>query len=329
VVFEAAITQYGELRTELEHARAGLEATLRVLLHDIKDSISFIESRVKTSKSIQDNIIRDRAYPSEPLPIDEFLDGWGDIIGARVVAFYERDIKAIVRIITNSVHILSDQTSVEIEEKLTDRDILRGSKFGYRATHINFPLTRFAGKYAALNGRIPVEIQVRTLFSDTWARHSHKMIYKNEEEVPPETRRRFDAIAATLEGMDAQVEDIFAVNAKGVTVGRPIAEEISWIEVVDRIVSRTGLKLTEDDISGLFAAFSNAVHKATPEEFEKNVLEAWEAFGGGDFKRFRVNDAVFALKVALFAADSRKFVSLIPLYHRRLVNDIIYIAKSE
>jgi len=54
------------------------------------------------------------------------------------------------------------------------------------------------------------EIQVRTVLQDAWATIAHHLSYKQESHVPPQLRRKLNALSASFETADDQFERIRA-----------------------------------------------------------------------------------------------------------------------
>src|SRR5438067_7266221 len=179
-----------------------MAAHTKAMVYPFANQIDRIESRTKEFISIRDNYLDQYGVPSSLITLDEFLRDATDLIGVRVVAYYNADVDNI----RNTLTEIHPQASVE--EKLTVHDINRGSRFGYRAVHVNFQFSEERLFRDQPRSSAGVEIQIRTILSDAWARHSHKLVYKSDRPPPDEVLRAFAGTAAMLETADGQIERI-------------------------------------------------------------------------------------------------------------------------
>jgi putative GTP pyrophosphokinase len=152
-----------------------------------------VETRVKDEKSFLDKVLR-KSYDS---PFDEVED----IAGVRVICYYNEDLTVIDEIIKNQFVVTSySNKSQELDE----------DQFGYASNHYVVELNKDwlkAPNYRGLEG-LKVEIQVRTILMHAWAAISHKLLYKKNEDVPKEFKRKLNRLSALIELADEQFDDI-------------------------------------------------------------------------------------------------------------------------
>lgn len=324
--FAQAEATYEQIRHLLDHVERALLASVALVLAPRLDDVALLESRVKSTKSIADNI---RLYrppaPGALVEFDEFVAESKDIVGCRVVTYYEHDIDPLIELLLAKIALLSGQQGSVVSQKLTRGDALRGSQFGYRAAHITFPLSHYFDVLSIFPAGIPAEIQVRSLLSDSWARHSHRFLYKAT--ASPETHRGFDGLAAMLETVDARIQELVS-NPSPMPECKALSEEISWTAMIDRIIERVGLPLTEADVEGIYVAYENVVESPSMMDFEQAINQAWDKYSGLDFDRYSLDDSAYRVKLALYGLDQARFGDLVPLYQRRNVNDILYIYET-
>ena len=157
------------------------------------DPIHHIQSRIKTKKSIEGKLTRLQLEPT----VENARDQLTDIAGIRVICHFIRDIDWIVDIIKKQKDLII----------LKERDYIRNPKSnGYRSYHIVFgvPVYHTDGM-----DYYPVEIQLRTMSMDFWARMEHRICYKKEPRQPVAQEmlvEEFLGYARQLEEIEAKME---------------------------------------------------------------------------------------------------------------------------
>lgn len=292
-----------------------LKAQISTYAISYKNEIDRIEARVKDFESIRDNFIDDYGHPTHQLSLTEFLIDTNDLIGIRLVVYSDTGVTNI------SEHLKSLLGDVDFEEKLTVRDIDRGAQFGYRAAHINF---KFEDEKLLENAQIPsigIEVQVRTLFSDAWARQSHKLLYKGNTEPSDRAIREFATAAAMLEVIDQKVD--FISNSPVEDIRKPVTLELERSQFfisLNKIISGT---ISEKEAKSFLLEFSSqeaisAEHDAI-DKLVKLVKDSWQQYGNIDFKKYGILDDILKVRVAIFAHNETQFSWTIPLHmHNRI-----------
>jgi putative GTP pyrophosphokinase len=180
------LAEYG--RDAVGHSRAAERA--RSLIGDVLSGkgvlFHTIEARAKEPLSLRRKIFT-KQYSDPKQQIT-------DIIGVRVIVFYDTEIKAVKDTLAAELKIHGDLSV----DKKTD---LGFREFGYRSLHLIVSLKGFrtrAAEFRDLTGR-RFEIQIRTVLEHAWAEIEHEVVYKSGIKYAPTTRRRFASLAGALE----------------------------------------------------------------------------------------------------------------------------------
>lgn len=179
-------------RGEWEIACARLTQLLYALLAERVD-VAQVEARLKSIDSFVGKLRRKAgAYPNP-------LTDMPDILGLRVITYYEEDIDDVGEILKSEFDVIDTESSAKI-------DLLDPDRFGYLSVHyvVRFGENRrdlpewrsFANRKA--------EIQVRTVLQHAWAAIDHKLQYKRESEIPKALRRGLFRLSALLEVGDKE-----------------------------------------------------------------------------------------------------------------------------
>lgn len=282
-----------------------------------KKQIDRVESRVKDFESIRDNFVDDYGIPAHQISLQEFLIDANDLIGIRLVVYTDTDVKIV------SERLLEVLGDVDFEEKLTIRDINRGARFGYRAAHINYSFDDGAFLECAPVSSIGVEIQIRTLFSDAWARQSHKLLYKGEFDPPDDVVREFTAAAAMLEIIDQKID--FIAHSDLQSNRRPVDVELNRAEFTDQLNKIVSGSISEEEALSFLLEYNSRNGDGSPERDTKTELlsvvqDAWKRFGRIDFHKYGLVDDLLKVRVVLFAYDDTRFEWTVPLHMQERIN---------
>lgn len=124
-----------------------------------------------------------------------------DLIGLRVVCYYETDISKVVNILRDNFEVIEEtDKSAELESQ--------ENVFGYKGHHLDL---RINEQRAALPeykryGDLRFEVQVRSTIQDAWSVLDHKIKYKKS--IPHSLRRQINALAALFEIADREFTNI-------------------------------------------------------------------------------------------------------------------------
>ncbi|RKS96399.1 GTP pyrophosphokinase [Chryseobacterium defluvii] len=211
IQFEQNLKKYNDFRLKVE----GL---IRELL--IQNNIGYhkIESRVKNAKRLDEKISRKQKYND--------LSDITDLIGVRVITYFEDDVDKIANII--------DREFVKDTQNSIDKRILDSDKFGYRSLHEVVTLhedRKVLTEYKRFKD-IKFEIQIRSILQHAWAEIEHDLGYKTESAIPNEFKRSFYRVAALLETADLEflkIRDGLEKYTKD--VGKKIVENPEKVEI--------------------------------------------------------------------------------------------------
>ena len=155
------------------------------IVHNDRDPIEYITSRVKTEESMKEKLKRKKL----PINLETALTKIYDAAGIRIICAYIDDVYTVVK-------MLKKFKDLKI---LKEKNYIKNPKSnGYRSYHIVFqvPLD-IAGEVHPVN----IEIQIRTIAMDFWASLEHEMKYKknikNQKMIGEELKRCADEIATT------------------------------------------------------------------------------------------------------------------------------------
>jgi len=176
------------------HLYKGLAERTNVLLNSlVENSIKphQLEFRLKDKDSFTKKLVRKNfKYKS--------LEQVTDILGFRIVTYFEDDIDIIENII---------KTEFEIDnENSIDKRKMEVDKFGYRSVHYVVSLNKERLKLTEYKDykRIKFEIQIRSILQHSWAEIEHDIGYKGASEIPSSAKRTFYRVAALLEQADIE-----------------------------------------------------------------------------------------------------------------------------
>jgi ppGpp synthetase/RelA/SpoT-type nucleotidyltranferase len=174
-----------EFPTFLEAAQQA-QRIVESVIADIRPGIHLVTARPKNPESAFRKILR-KSYNK---PFDQLTD----MIGVRIITYYENDVNRVVSKLT-------EEFEIDPSRSADRREILGLRSFGYRSVHLIARLKGFrasSSEYAALSGHW-FEIQVRSILEHAWAEIEHEIVYKSGVNYPVGVQRRFAAIAGTLE----------------------------------------------------------------------------------------------------------------------------------
>ena len=153
-------------------------------VHNDRDPIEYVLSRVKSEKSMKEKLER----KGLEVNLDNALHKIYDAAGIRIICAYIDDVYAVV-------DMLKQFSDLKI---LHEKDYIKNPKEnGYRSYHIVFevPLD-IGGEIHPVN----IEIQIRTIAMDFWSNLEHQMKYKkdikNQSMIVSELKSCADEIAS-------------------------------------------------------------------------------------------------------------------------------------
>ena len=153
------------------------------LIHNDRDPIEYITSRIKSEKSMKEKLERKNL----PVTLEAALNKIFDAVGIRIICSYIDDVYEIVK-------MLKQYKDLKV---IKEKDYIKNPKEnGYRSYHIVFQMKLdMAGEIKP----VFIEIQIRTIAMDFWSSLEHQMKYKknieNQDIIVKELKRCADDIA--------------------------------------------------------------------------------------------------------------------------------------
>lgn len=190
------IREYQRRRDALEGFAHFLLAHVQELLEHQGGKIQSVTARVKTLDSLEQKI-------SRPDKIYHHLDHVTDLIGLRVITYFEDSIDEIAA-------VLEEAFEVDLEHSIDKRTAHDSERFGYQSLHYVCrlpPEQRHSGMNRWLE-ELPFEVQLRTVLQHGWAEIEHDLGYKGPSTVPLQIRRKFSRLAGLLELVDEEFVEI-------------------------------------------------------------------------------------------------------------------------
>jgi putative GTP pyrophosphokinase len=177
-------------------------------LLDIENPINHISTRIKSTESIIEKLER------KNLPITiESTNFLNDIVGARIVCDF-----------LDSVYLVSDKLKNNKNINVIEvKDYIKNPKeSGYRGIHliIEIPIS-IDGTLKSIRA----EIQIRTVFMDSWASNEHKLCYKKRE-ISKEIKKELRASADQAWKVDLSMNKLYK---------NKIVEKESVIKTIENI----------------------------------------------------------------------------------------------
>lgn len=180
------------------------EEGLRLLQRATADyPIHSYESRVKDRTSIEKKLLS-RGITPDDNNVDILERELTDLLGLRVICFFRHDVYEIADELVRMLHVVERD----------DKDYL-ASATGYQSLHLLAKLPRdyHGERYDRIKSMV-FEVQIRTINMDAWAKLSHLMPYKSEQEIPIELRAAFKALAGLYYVADTDFEHIHGLHAE-------------------------------------------------------------------------------------------------------------------
>ena len=202
------------------HIYDGLLASCERLLSDLfrieKLRVVAVTGRVKERLSLSEKLSR----PGKKY--DELPDVT-DLVGLRVVTFFEDDVDRVAGLLTRELELVPQHC-------VDKRAALEPDRFGYRSLHYvcRLPAARRAlFENSGFQDQV-VEIQIRSILQHAWAEIEHDLGYKGEITIPNEIKRQLSGVASLLEIAD---RDFREVRDRSSAYRQRVTEEISRNEL--------------------------------------------------------------------------------------------------
>ena len=151
--------------------------------------------RIKTEEALRNKVMYKNKY--------NHLDEITDILGVRIITLFETDIDTILDLLENTFEVC------EIVDK-RKKERTNRIEFGYNSLHV---IVKFTDSRCQLveyqkYQDIRFEVQIRTVLQHAWAEVEHGLGYKSFYEPPMTVKRKLNRLAAALEILDEEFENI-------------------------------------------------------------------------------------------------------------------------
>ncbi|MFX1317352.1 MAG: tetratricopeptide repeat protein, partial [Promethearchaeota archaeon] len=146
-------------------------------------------TRIKNFESFSEKILRKQYFQN---PFEDIKD----ILGLRIITYYESDLEKVIDIITNQFEILKGP--------IDKGELLKPSEFGYRSIHLIVSMNEKRKELPECREYkdLCAEIQIRTVIEHAWAEIQHHLDYKpdiSKLELSDNLKRRLDSLMALFE----------------------------------------------------------------------------------------------------------------------------------
>ena len=184
------IVEFHDLMNRYESAAKEVYTKLEILkndlhIHNNRDCITMIQTRIKTPVSILNKLRRKHA----PICIDSIRTELNDVAGIRVICSFIDDIYLLAEKIRRQDDLVVVSTKDYIQNPKPN---------GYRSYHMIVEVPVF---FAESKAYVRVELQLRTVAMDFWASLEHDIKYKKDvspsDSLISELRICADTIADT------------------------------------------------------------------------------------------------------------------------------------
>jgi ppGpp synthetase/RelA/SpoT-type nucleotidyltranferase len=182
-------------QAERQLAAVALQRYVGQVLADSNLRPMVVTARAKTLESVRSKLLR-KPYKNPRAQLT-------DRLGVRVILYHAREVDAVAKLLRSKVQVRE-------ADSLDKRLALGPREFGYRSIHIvgSLPSAMTAAPQFRSLGKQIFEIQIRSLLEHVWAEIEHEVVYKSGANWPVRTKRRFAAIAAVLELLEHDFDQL-------------------------------------------------------------------------------------------------------------------------
>ncbi len=188
-----------EYRTNLqlfEDLKKVVMQNLGELINQSGVEVNSMEARIKAENSLIGKLQRKGHKYSSLMDIT-------DILGARIITFYNEDVDRIA----SMAETLFD---IDWENSVDKRNMHEFDSFGYNSLHYicRVPKSLYYDPQNPKINEIAFELQMRTALQHVWSAIQHDIGYKSEIETPMEYHRNLSRLAGLLELADNEFSRI-------------------------------------------------------------------------------------------------------------------------
>ncbi len=168
---------------------------IQTLIDDNHIKISNMAVRIKSESALRNKILYKNKY--------KHLDEITDILGVRIITLFETDVDNIFKLLEDTFEV-----SEIVDKRKKERD--NRIEFGYNSLHVILQFTESRCQLVEYKKYqdIRFEVQIRTVLQHAWAEVEHGLGYKSYYEPPMSVKRKLNRLAASLELLDEEFENI-------------------------------------------------------------------------------------------------------------------------
>lgn len=181
------IGYYSEDYALFRRAAAELQDYIAENIADLPQPIHVTQARAKQPESLRSKCRR-KGYKNPAVQVT-------DLLAVRVITYFKDDLDAVAARLRNVLQI-SEAKSRDTRKNLAE------NAFGYRSVHLVARLKPSEAVFRPSLARRWFEIQVRSILDHAWSEIEHEAVYKSGIRYSKEVRRRFKAVAASLEVLE-------------------------------------------------------------------------------------------------------------------------------
>ncbi|WP_138207854.1 relA/spoT family protein [Haloimpatiens lingqiaonensis] len=191
-------------RDDLDHAANNIEKYLEQMIVDDIEGYLNISSRVKSSSSLKEKILRNNYYKKYNQP-KELFEHLSDLIGVRIECRFIEDENKMYKLIKKNFNMVHEDGLYYNKLNPNIRLDLRGKQ--PQTQKNGCEIYRIDGVYEVENTKINFELQIKSLVDIFWGEIEHKIIYKNYNYmlVDKFMKEMMDSIRKNLSMIDNQL----------------------------------------------------------------------------------------------------------------------------
>lgn len=175
---EDVLTHLDDMKIELDIANREIEEFFEQMLDGSSDGYLNINSRVKSTHSLKEKILRYDYFAKYETP-EKLFENLSDLIGIRLECRFIGDEIAIYKSIKSSFKVASEQYPGFFSTKKCPNLLLELKGKQPQSQKNGVKIYRIDGKYLSQGGSINFELQIKSLVNIFWSEIEHKVIYKN------------------------------------------------------------------------------------------------------------------------------------------------------
>ncbi|WP_188114754.1 GTP pyrophosphokinase family protein [Paenibacillus sp. B2(2019)] len=213
------VTEYLEdSRNELNVASRDIRLYFEKVLEDYNEGSLNINSRVKSTSSLKEKILRNGYYKKYTSP-QQLISDLSDLIGIRIECRFIEDEKEICELLKKHFHeqdedgYFYNSTNKNIKLKLAGEQPQRQKN--------GFEIFRIDGYCQYEGNKISFELQIKSLVNIFWGEIEHKVIYKNNnytlgdefiKNLMTSIKKNLLMIDSQLLAVDNQINKLDSIN---------------------------------------------------------------------------------------------------------------------